>query len=65
MKTYHYQETLNINVEVYANSEKEAQEKVASAIGIALGSMKPIDQINQDIRDNSFDTLEIKVQELS
>lgn len=65
MKTYHYQETLIVNVEVYANSKQEAQEKVASAIGTALGSMQPIDQIEKDIRDNSFDTIEVEVKELS
>lgn len=57
MKSYQYQETLIINVEVYANSKKEAMEKVASALSTAFGQMQPLDQINQDIRDNSFDTI--------
>jgi ribosomal protein L20A (L18A) len=63
MKKYQYQETLNINVEVYANSRKEAQDKVASALGSAFGSMRSLDQIDQDIRDSSFDTIEIHTQE--
>jgi hypothetical protein len=61
MKSYHYQETLNINVEVYANSKQEAKEKVTSALEVALSQMTALDQIDQDIRDNSFDTLDIKV----
>lgn len=63
MKSYHYQETLNINVEVYANSKQEAQDKVASALGIALSRITELDQIDQDIRDNSFDTIQIQVTE--
>ena len=63
MKKYHYQETLIINVEVFANSKNDAREKVASALGVALGSMQSIDQIDQDIRNNSFDTIEVDVKE--
>lgn len=63
MKKYNYQENLNINVEVYANSAKEAQDKVASALGQALGSMSHLDQIDQDIRSNSYDTINISVEE--
>lgn len=65
MNKYHYQETLNINVEVYANTNLEAQEKVASALGVAFGSMQNLDQINQDIRDNSFDPIEVSVKQIS
>jgi hypothetical protein len=61
MKSYQYQETLIINVEVYANSKKEAQEKVSSALAIAFDQMQTLDQIEKDIRDNSFDTLGIEI----
>jgi hypothetical protein len=61
MIKYQYQETLIIKVEVYAESKNDAQDKVASALGIALSSMKPLDTIEQDIRDNSFDSIEISV----
>lgn len=62
MKKYHYQETLIINVEVYAESKNDAQDKVASALGIALSNMKPLDTIEQDIRDNSFDSIDVSVR---
>lgn len=63
MKQYHYQETMLINVTVFANSKKEAQDKVATALGVALNTGDDLDQIDQDIRENSFDTLEIKIRE--
>ena len=61
MKKYRYQETLIINVEVYAESKNDAQDKVASALGTALSSMTPIDNIDGDIRDNSFDSVDVSV----
>jgi hypothetical protein len=63
MNEYQYQETININVSVFAHSKHDAQDKVASAIAIALSKMPPLDQIDQDIRDNSFDTINIQVTE--
>lgn len=63
MKTYHYQEHLNINVVVFAKSKAEAREKAEAAIGQALSSMTPIDQIDQDVRDNSWDTIEVTIEE--
>lgn len=57
MKSYQYQETIIINVEVFANSKEEAREKVSSALAIAFDQMQPLDQIEKDIRDNSFDTI--------
>lgn len=61
MKSYQYQETLIINVEVFANSKKDAMEKVSSALAIAFDQMQTLDQINQDIRDNSFDTIATEI----
>lgn len=63
MKKYHYQETMIINVDVYAHSIQEAREKAISAISSALSSMEPLDQIDQDIRDNSFDTIDATINE--
>jgi hypothetical protein len=63
MNEYHYQETININVSVFAYSKQDAQDKVASALGIALSKMPPLDQVDQDIRNNSFDTINIQVTE--
>jgi hypothetical protein len=63
MKQYHYQETLIINVTVFANSKKEAQDKVATALGVALNTGGNLDQIDQDIRESSFDTLDLNVCE--
>ena len=63
MNEYQYQETININVSVFAHSKQDAQDKVASAIAIALSKMPPLDQVDQDIRDNSFDTIQIQVTE--
>ena len=63
MKKYHYKETMIINVDVYAHSKKEAMDKVASALGIALNSGDDLDQIDKDIRDNSFDTIDITINE--
>lgn len=63
MKKYHYQETLNINVEVYAKSKKEAQDKVASALAWVFERMPNIDEYDKSIGDNSFDTIEITVTE--
>lgn len=63
MNKYHYQETLIINVDVYAKSKQEAQDKVASALGSALCSIDKIGSLEEDIRDWSLDTIEVNVSE--
>ena len=64
MKQYHYQEQLNINVEVYANSKKEAEKKVTASITKAFAKMPYLWTLNKDIADASFDTLDTNIEEI-
>jgi hypothetical protein len=63
MKQYHYTETLAIHVDVFAKSKKEAEDIVSSAIALAFEKMSNLDDIHKSIKDNSFDTLSVKVTE--
>jgi predicted XRE-type DNA-binding protein len=63
MNKYHYQETLIINVDVYAKSKQDAQDKVASALGIVLGSIDSLHSKEEDIRDYSLDTISVEVSD--
>jgi len=64
MKKYHYQENININVEVEGDSIHDARSKVVQALGLALNRMFPLEAINKDIKSTAYDTIKIEVTEI-
>jgi len=63
MKQYHYQETLIINVTVFANSKKEARERAESPVGQGINSFTADLLRYQDVKDFSIDSSHIQINE--
>jgi len=63
MKPYQYEETIKVTATVWADSKYDAQDRVAYAVQIALSKMPSLNKIDQNIKDDLFNTIKIEVTE--